>query len=113
MTVMYGSGDDHPSGVAPRFIITTLIMLTTILIAAVLGDKLDLVFQLCGLISGNTLCFFMPSFLYWMAYNKRPNMQGRSVILYRLAQILFFVSIVCYPLCLAGILWNFFGSSTE
>ena len=82
-----------------RTIVVVACLLATFGIAVGL-NKIDVVTNFTGLLGGNTMCFFMPSVLYLRHFGIRRDAFGIAVLL-----VLIF-SIVLYPLCLTGIIYD-------
>lgn len=88
-----------------RLIITASIVAVTFGIAVGL-DQIDTVTNFTGLLGGNTLCFFMPSLLYLRHFGLKKDPFGIAVV------FVFFFSIILYPLCLTGIIYDMANTTT-
>ena len=82
-----------------RILVVILIMIATFGIAVGV-KKIDVVTNITGLIGGDTMCFTMPTFLYLRRYGYKGNWFGKLVL------GLFIFSLILYPLCLAGIIYD-------
>ena len=82
-----------------RIIVVAVVMLATFGIAVGV-KKIDIVTNFTGLLGGNTMCFVMPSLLYLKHFGWRRNAFSMIVA------GLFVFSMVLYPLCLTGIIYE-------
>jgi amino acid permease len=82
-----------------RYIVTGVIIAVSFGIAVGL-DQIDTVTNFTGLIGGNTLCFFMPSLLYLKYFGIKKDVFSIAVL------CVFILSIILYPLCLTGIIYD-------
>ncbi len=82
-----------------RYLITGAIVILTFGIAIGV-DQIDTVTNFTGLLGGNTLCFVMPSLLYLRHYGLKKDVFSLSVL------AVFVFSILLYPLCLTGIIYD-------
>jgi amino acid permease len=82
-----------------RYIVVSIILMVTFGIAVGL-DKIDVVTNFTGLLGGNTMCFLMPSILYLRRFGFQTD---RFSILVMAVGVF---SIILYPLCLTGIIYD-------
>jgi len=95
-------GDRIPSDAEEkrnRILVVALILMATFGIAVGV-KKINVVTNITGLIGGDTMCFTMPTFLYLRRYGYKNSWFGKLVL------GLFIFSLILYPLCLTGIIYD-------
>lgn len=94
------------TGLRNRLLVTTAILIISLICAVFLFKYLEPIINIAGLLGGNTMCFLMPAFLYRRAHKARPDMAGRSQGLYVIATVMFYASLLFYPLCMGSIIYE-------
>jgi amino acid permease len=82
-----------------RILVVAVAMLATFGIAVGV-KKIDIVTNFTGLIGGNTMCFTMPTWWYLKKYGYKKDLFGKLVL------SLFVVSLLLFPICLTGIIYD-------
>jgi len=101
VALIYGSQTlDEAKEVRVRYILASLIVVTTLGLGLLFPTGLGTVMEMTGLIGGNLICFVMPSWLFIQAVKK--GVVKSSPKLYSASWGLFIGSLLLYPLCLGS-----------
>ena len=89
----------HNEETRNRIVVVAVALLVTFGLAVAV-KKIDVVTNVTGLIGGATMCYLMPAWLYLSKYGFRKDLFGKFVL------GLFVFSILLYPLCMTGIIYD-------